>query len=166
MNHSRMKKAGYTACIAAVLYGLPHYWWGLGIGFAFPGDFQEAPDEFWTHVIGYWGMGTLALLAAVFALAFARPWGLRLPKWLLIIPAAIGSVLLSLWGFTYFVMQYLLAVGRVQLAPMYATQDASPMAVWGYFWYALFLIWGISLGAAAYYAEKVRKQNKANHFTK
>ena len=51
-------------------------------------------------------------------------------------------------------MQYLLAVGRVQSAPMYADQDASPMAVWGYFWYALFLIWGISLGTAAYYGEK------------
>ena len=23
MNHSRMKKAGYTACFAAVMYGLP-----------------------------------------------------------------------------------------------------------------------------------------------
>ncbi|RAR43628.1 hypothetical protein [Paenibacillus sp. MDMC362] len=108
MNHSRMKKAGYSACIAAVMYALPHYWWGF----------------------------------------------------------AIGSVLLSLWGFTYFVMQYLLAVGRVRSAPMYADQDASPMAVWRYFWYALFLIWGISLGAAAYYAEKVCKQNKSNRFTK
>lgn len=80
MNNSRMKKAGYTACIAAVLYGLPHYWWGLGIGFAFPGDFQEAPDEFWTHVIGYWGMGTLALLAAVFALGFYQTVGVTLTE--------------------------------------------------------------------------------------
>lgn len=157
MNDSRMKKAGYAASIAAVLYALPHYWWGLGIGFAFPGEFQEAPDDFWTQAIGYWGMGTIALVAAVFALAFARPWGLRLPKWLLVIPAAVGAVLLSLWGMIYFAMQYLLVVGRVQSAPMYAAQDASPMAAWGFLWYGIFLVWGISLGLAAYEAGKVHK---------
>ena len=51
------------------------------------------------------------------------------------------------------------------VGPMYADQDASPMAVWGYFWYALFLIWGISLGTAILWG-KVRKQNKSNRFTK
>ncbi|MEK4976932.1 MULTISPECIES: DUF3995 domain-containing protein [Bacillales] len=166
MNESRMKKAGVVACIAAVLYALPHYWWGLGFGFAFPGDFQETPDDFWSHAIGYWGMGTIAMLAAVFALAFARPWGRRLPKWMLVVPATAGSVLLSLWGFIYFALQYLLAVGRVQSAPMHAAQDASPMAAWGYFWYALFLVWGISLGIAAYHAGKTRWRKMEEHFTK
>ncbi|MGG4551250.1 hypothetical protein [Paenibacillus humicus] len=47
-----------------------------------------------------------------------------------------------------------MAIGRVVSAPSFAEQDASPMAAWGYVWYALFLVWGISLGFAAYFEAK------------
>lgn len=157
-NRSRARMAGYIAGMAALMYALPHFWWGLGIGLAFPGDFEGAPGEFWSVLIGYWGMGVLAVFGALFALAFAMPWGERLPKLLLLIPAWIGSAGLTLWGFSYFVLKFQLAIGRVQSAPAFAVQDASPMAVWGYFWYGLFLVWGISLGTAALYTAKIRKE--------
>ncbi|WP_404959532.1 hypothetical protein [Streptomyces sp. 147326] len=56
---------------------------------------------------------------------------------------------MTLWGFTYFAMQYLLATGRVVSAPAFAAKDAHPQAAWGLFWYTLFLLWGITLGIAA-----------------
>lgn len=160
-DRSRAKTAGYIAGMAALMYALPHFWWGLGIGLAFPGDFEEAPGEFWSVLIGYWGMGGFAVLGALFALAFAMRWGERLPRLLLLIPAWIASAGFTLWGFSYFVLQFQLAIGRVQSAPAFAVQDASPMAVWGYFWYGLFLVWGISLGAAALYTAKDRKKKSA-----
>ena len=63
------------ACISALLYAAPHLWWGMGISVAFPGDFKSFPDNFWSIAIGFWVMGFLAVLAALFALSFIQPWG-------------------------------------------------------------------------------------------
>lgn len=127
---------------------------------AFPGDFQASSDDFWSQMIGYWGMGVASVLAAVFAFRFVKFGKDKQPPGLLfIIPAGLASIGLTLWGFIYFAMQYLLAVGRVVSAPAFAAQDADPMAVWGYYWYALFLVWGLGLGAAAYYARKASRNN-------
>lgn len=157
----RIKMAGGVACAAAILYALPHFWWGMGFSFAFPGDFQTRSDEFWTQAIGYWGMGIAAVLAAGFALRFVSfGRGKRQLSLLFIIPAGLASIGLTLWGFIYFAMQYLLAVGRVVSAPAFAAQDAHPMFVWGYFWYGLFLVWGLALGAAAYYTYKAARNNR------
>lgn len=158
MNVKRMKWAGYTACISALLYALPHFWWGLGVPLAFPGDFDTAPNDFWAQAIGFWVMGGLSVFAAMFALAFSKSWGNRIPRWLLVVPAWIGSIGLSVWGFSYFVLQFQFAIGRVQSTPAFAAQDANPMAAWGYVWYGLFLVWGISLGIAAHYARKLLQQ--------
>ncbi|MFI6447369.1 DUF3995 domain-containing protein [Kitasatospora sp. NPDC050543] len=142
--------AGYVAAAAALAYAAPHFWWGAGIGATFPGDFAEAPHGTWEAAIGYWGMGGVAVLGAVVALALVRPWGRRLPRRLLAVPVAIASVAMTLWGFTYFALQYLLAAERVVSAPAFAAKDAHPQAAWGLFWYALFVTWGVMLGAAAW----------------
>ncbi|MFK0253163.1 DUF3995 domain-containing protein [Streptomyces sp. NPDC090445] len=141
--------AGYVAAVAALAYAAPHFWWGAGIGATFPGDFAGAPHGTWEAAVGYWGMGGVAVLGAVIALALVRPWGRRLPRRLLAVPALVASVGMSLWGFTYFALQYLLAAERVVSAPAFAAKDAHPQAVWGLFWYGLFLVWGIALGVAA-----------------
>lgn len=151
----RMRLAGKIAFVSALLYALPHFWWGLGFPLAFPGDLKTIPDNFWSQLIGLWGFGVLAILAAMYALVFTSSWISRLPKWVITIPAWIGSIILSLWGFSYFVLQFQFAIGRVQSTPQFAVQDASSMALWGYFWYLLFLIWGVSLGVAAFYAQKL-----------
>ena len=41
-------------------------------------------------------------------------------------------------------------LGRVVPAPEFAVQDAHPAAVWGFYRYAVFLVWGISLGIASW----------------
>ncbi|MCP3741867.1 DUF3995 domain-containing protein [Rossellomorea sp. BNER] len=154
----RLKWSAYIASLSALLYALPHFWWGLGIGFMFPGDFETAPDDFFAKAIGYWVMGGLALVAAWLAFRFTRSSSFRPVGKLMIVSAWIGSAGLTLWGFSYFVLQFQLAIGRVQSAPAFAAQDASPMAIWGLFWYSLFLIGGVSIGFASYYAQKIQRQ--------
>jgi hypothetical protein len=160
MHTKRKRIAGYIASVSAALYGLPHLWWGLGIPFLFPGDFQSAPKEFLTWLIGYCGLGGLALLASVFGLAFARPWGERLPQWLLIVPAWVASVGMTLWGLGFFYLVYFFAIGRLQSTPQFAAQDKYMLA--GYYWYTIFLIWGLSLGFAAFHAQKSLKTSSTS----
>jgi hypothetical protein len=38
-----------------------------------------------------------------------------------------------------------------------ADEDAHPAAVWGFYWYGVFLVWGISLGAAALAYKRVSR---------
>jgi hypothetical protein len=142
--------SAYAACAAALGYALPHLWWGLGIPLAFPGDFSDTPTQPWMHALAFWGMGALAVFGASFALALVKPWGRNFPRRLLLVPAWVASVGLTLWGLGYFYLRYFLAVGRVVPAPEFAAQDAHPAAVWGFYWYAVFLVWGLSLGIAAW----------------
>ncbi|AUY50844.1 DUF3995 domain-containing protein [Streptomyces sp. CB01881] len=148
--------AGYTAAVAALAYAAPHLWWGAGVAATFPGDFATAPHGTLEAAIGYWVMGAVAVFGAVLSLALVRPWGRRIPVRLIAVPAGIASIGMTLWGFTYFAMQYLLAAGRVVPAPAFAAQDAHPQSVWGLFWYALFLLWGITLGTASWQRLRAR----------
>ncbi len=147
--------AGYVACAAALAYALPHLWWGLGIPLAFPGDFSDAPTQPWMRVLAFWSMGAFSIFGALFALALVRPWGRIFPRWMLLVPAWVASVVLTAWELGYFYLQYFLAVGWVVPAPAFAAQDAHP-AVWGFYWYGVFLVWGLSLGAAAWWSRRIR----------
>lgn len=72
---------------------------GFGNSFGFPGDFAKVPDELLTRLIGYWLMGVIAVLAALFSLSFVYKWGNKLPRLLKLTPAWIGCIGLSVWGF-------------------------------------------------------------------
>ncbi|GLX19755.1 MULTISPECIES: DUF3995 domain-containing protein [Streptomyces] len=146
----RQAWAGYVAAGAALAYAAPHFWWGAGVGATFPGDFASAPHGTWEAAIGYWVMGAVAVAGAVVALALVRPWGRRLPRRTLCALSLTASAGMTLWGFTYFAMQGLLAAGRVVSAPAFAAKDAHPQAAWGLFWYGLFVLWGLMLGRAAW----------------
>ncbi|WP_326589761.1 DUF3995 domain-containing protein [Streptomyces sp. NBC_01294] len=149
--HTRRRTwPGYTAAAAALGYAAPHFWWGAGVAAMFPGDFATAPQGNTEALIGYWVMGAVAVCGAVLSLALVRPWGRRVPAGLIAVPAGIAAIGMTLWGFTYFAMQYLLAAERVVSSPAFAAKDAHPQAAWGLFWYSLFLLWGITLGIAAW----------------
>ncbi|WP_088104561.1 DUF3995 domain-containing protein [Halalkalibacter urbisdiaboli] len=142
--------AAYTACAAGLLYALPHFWWGLGISVAFPGDYNAAPDDPVSQFIAYWLMGMVSMGAALFALAFVHSWGQRIPRMLLLIPAWIAAVGLITWGLGFVYLRFFLAIGRVLSAPEFVLQDSDLRAIgWGLFWYSLFVIWGVSLWVAA-----------------
>ncbi|MDQ0859630.1 hypothetical protein QFZ72_003109 [Bacillus sp. V2I10] len=138
---------GYVACISALLYAAPHLWWGMGISVAFPGDYKSFPDNVWSIAIGFWIMGFLAVLAALFALSFIQPWGRRFPRLMLLILGWITSVGLTFWGLGFFYLRFFIEIGRVTSSPQFTYQDSEihPI-IWGYIWYSLFLVWGISLG--------------------
>ncbi|MCX5377799.1 DUF3995 domain-containing protein [Streptomyces sp. NBC_00091] len=148
---------GYVAAVAALGYAAPHFWWGAGIAAMFPGDFASAPHGNLEAAIGYWVMGVVAVFGAVLSLALVRPWGRRIPALLIAVPSGIAAIGMTLWGFMYFAMQYMISVGRVVSAPAFAAKDAHPQAAWGLFWYALFLVWGITLGIAAWQRLRARR---------
>ncbi|WP_228989645.1 DUF3995 domain-containing protein [Streptomyces sp. DH8] len=148
---------GYAAAVAALGYAAPHFWWGADVPAMFPGDFATAPQGNLEAAIGYWVMGAVAVFGAVLSLALVRPWGRRVPALLIAVPSGLAAIGMALWGFTYFAMQYLINAGRVVSAPAFAAQDAHPQAAWGLFWYALFLIWGITLGIAAWQRLRARR---------
>ena len=100
-NIIRRNRAAVMACLCGVLYALPHFWWGLGISFAFPGDFATVPDEIWSRIIGYWVMGAVAVIAALFSLSFVYKWGEKLPRKLKLILAWIGCIALSVWALVF-----------------------------------------------------------------
>ena len=79
--------AAYAACGWAIAYA-------VGVR----GYRASAGRSAWRAVRGPRGFREASLLAGVFlllvglgALAFVRPWGLRLPRWLVIVPALAGS---------------------------------------------------------------------------
>ncbi|MFJ4779900.1 DUF3995 domain-containing protein [Streptomyces sp. NPDC088762] len=153
----RPARAGYLAAVAALGYAAPHFWWGAGVPAMFPGDFATAPQGNLEAAVGYWVMGALAAFGAVLSLALVRPWGRRVPALLIAVPSGLAAIGMTLWGFTYFAMQYLISVGRVVPAPAFAAKDAHPQAVWGLFWYGLFVVWGVSLGIAAWQRLRARR---------
>ncbi|MDC6157458.1 hypothetical protein [Bacillus albus] len=71
---------GYVACISALLYAVPHLWWGMGISVAFSGDYKSFPNNVWSIAIGFGTIGFVAVLTALFALSFIKPCGRRLPR--------------------------------------------------------------------------------------
>jgi hypothetical protein len=113
-------------------------------------------DQSTTQALGEWGIVTLVIVWALLPLALVQPWGRILPRRLLLVPAWVASVALVLWSFSYFNMRIMLATGRVESGPEYAAGDAHPAAVWGFYWYSLFLVWGISLGATAWWSSRTR----------
>jgi hypothetical protein len=138
---------GYVACISALLYAAPHLWWGMGISVAFPGDYQSFPNNVWSIAIGFWTMGFVAVLAAIFALSFIKPWGRRFPRLMLLTLGWVSSIGLAFWGLGFYYLRFFIEIGRVTSSSQFIYQDSTihPI-IWGYIWYSLFLIWGISLG--------------------
>lgn len=149
----RMRMAGIISGTCAVVFAIPHFWFWCGISFAYPGDFQEMPQNSAPLVVG-----GLAVLAAVCAIVFTRsPWVRRLPGWASTLPALAVSVGLTAWGLAFFGLQVLLALNDATSSEQYFASETNPGAIWGLYWYSLFTVWGLSTGAAAFYFHEMKK---------
>ena len=149
----RMKMAGIIASISAMVFAVPHFWFWCGISFAFPGDFQNMSK---TNAL--LTVGGFAVLAAVYAIVFTHSsWVKRLPEFITALPAWVGSVGFTLWGLAYFGLQVQLAFNNAISSQQYFASDTNPNAIWGLYWYSLFIVWGLSLGMAAFNFHKLRK---------
>lgn len=156
----RMRRAGIIASISAMVFSVPHFWFWFGISFAYPGDFQNTSK---TNALLL--VGGLAILAAIYAIVFAHSsWVKRLPEFIVALPAWVGSVGFTLWGLAYFGLQVQLAFNKAISSQQYFASDTNPNAIWGLYWYSLFIVWGLSLGMAAFCFHKLKKcQNRAAH---
>lgn len=72
------------------------------------------------------------------------------------LPAWVGSTGFTLLGFAYFALQILLAFNNDTSSGQYFVSDSNPNAIWGLYWYSLFILWGLSLGVAALCFHKLR----------
>lgn len=156
----RMRMAGMAASISAMVFAIPHFWFWYGISLAFPGDFHTMSKTNALLIVG-----GLAILAAVYAIVFTHSsWVKRLPEFVTALPAWVGSVGFTLWGLAYFGLQVQLAFNNDTSSDQYFASDTNPNAIWGLYWYSLFIVWGLSLGMAAFYFHKLKKgQNCAAH---
>jgi hypothetical protein len=80
--------------------------------------------------------GVGILLAGIGCLALVRPWGLRLPRWLVIVPALAGSAYAASHALTAYVTKPLHALGVIRLEfDGWASRDEAEQFAWDLLFY-------------------------------
>jgi hypothetical protein len=133
--------AGYAACVWAVLYALGvRLYQGLGGTVGLSGTFQDPDGMRRASLIAAVGI----LLVGIASLALVRPWGLRLPRWLVIAPALAGSAYAAAHALTAYVTKPLHAFGVIQLQfHGWATRHEAAQFAWDLLFYEP---WFLGLG--------------------
>jgi hypothetical protein len=104
--------AGYVACAWAIAYALGvRLYQGLGGSVGIAGTYADPDAMRRASLLA----GALIFAVGIGALAFVRPWGLRLPRRLVIVPALAGSAYSMAHALTAYVTKPLDALGVVQL---------------------------------------------------
>ena len=133
--------AGYAAFAWAAAYAIGvRGYHGLGGTIGLAGTFEDPDGMRQASLIA----GAGILLVGVGALAFARPWGLRLPRWLVIVPALAGSAYAAAHALTAYVTKPLHALGVVELRfDGWAQRDETAQFLWDLMFYEP---WFLGLG--------------------
>jgi hypothetical protein len=120
--------AGYAASAWAIAYAvLVRGYQGLGGTIGLSGTFED-PSEFETASLR---AGAFLFLVGLGALAFVRPWGLRLPRRLVIVPALAGAAFAAAHALTAYVTKPLHALGVMELEfPGWKTFDEGAAIRW------------------------------------
>lgn len=149
--------AAYAAAAAAWSFAMVSVYWALG-GTAgldtLGGGIEELARARDPLILGANGAATvLKVLGGVLALALVRPWGRRLPRWLLLGAAWGGAGLLILYGALQTAGVALVALGVLDPA-----EPVDPRVLrWRLLlWEPWFLVWGILLAIAARRASSPR----------
>lgn len=78
--------AAYSACAWSFIFAAASFYWAAG-GTAGAGTISETITELaqsaWFAAV-LWGTGLLKALVGILALALVRPWGNKLPRWMLL----------------------------------------------------------------------------------
>jgi len=144
--------AGVIATGLAVIYAIPHIWWGLGIGWPAPADL-DSDQGLGSHpaitFVAFYGMGALALFSAVLTQAMMpRFRDVRFPAWFLGLHGwGIGVLLLIRGGIG--LAESTLILSGVRECPFAGcrsgTQGRDSIGMTGLFWEPLFVLWGMAL---------------------
>jgi hypothetical protein len=133
--------AAYVAVAWAVVYavGVRGYH-GLGGTLGLAGTLEDPAAMRRASLLA----GAGILLVGVGALALVRPWGLRLPRWLVIVPALAGSAYAMAHALTAYVTKPLHLLGVVELEFKGWTQrDEGAQFLWSLLFYEP---WFLGLG--------------------
>jgi hypothetical protein len=133
--------AGYAAFAWAAAYAIGvRGYQGLGGTLGLAGTFEDPAAMQRASLIA----GAGILLVGVGALALVRPWGLRLPRRLVIIPALTGSAYAAAHALTAYVTKPLHAAGVVELRfDGWAQRDETGQFLWDLLFYEP---WFLGLG--------------------
>jgi hypothetical protein len=133
--------AGYVAFGWAVAYALGvRLYQGLGGTVGLAGTFEDPEGMRRASLAAAGGI----LLVGVGSLALVRPWGLRLPRWLVIAPALAGSAYAASHALTAYVTKPLHALGVIELQVRgWATRDEAAQFAWDLL---LYEPWFLGLG--------------------
>jgi hypothetical protein len=133
--------AGYAAFAWAVAYAIGvRGYQGLGGTLGLAGTMEDPAAMRRASLIA--GVGIL--LVGFGALALVRPWGLRIPRRLVIIPALAGSAYAAAHAFTAYVTKPLHALGVVELQfEGWAQRDETAQFLWDLLFYEP---WFLGLG--------------------
>ena len=136
-----MAWAGYAAFAWAVAYGIGvRGYHGLGGTLGLAGTFEDPAGMRRASLLA----GAGIVLVGVGALALVRPWGLRLPRWLVIVPALTGSAYAMAHALTAYITKPLHALGVVQLQfDGWAQRDETAQFLWDLLFYEP---WFLGLG--------------------
>ena len=134
--------AAYAACGWAIAYAIGvRGYQGLGGHDRTGGHASTTPAAF---VQASLRAGVFLLLVGVGALAFVRPWGLRLPRWLVIVPALAGSAFAAAHALTAYVTKPLHLLGVIELEfPGWTRLDEGALVRWDLLFYEP---WFLGLG--------------------
>jgi hypothetical protein len=133
--------AGYAASAWALAYavGVRGYQ-GLGGTIGLPGSFEDPDAMRQASLLAGFGI----LLAGLGALSLVRPWGLRLPRWLIIVPALTGSAYAAAHALTAYITKPLHLLGVIDLEFRgWAELDEDAMILWDLLFYET---WFLGLG--------------------
>jgi hypothetical protein len=133
--------AAYAASAWAIAYavGVRGYQ-GLGGTLGLEGTLEDPAGMRRASLLA----GAFLLLVGIGALALVRPWGLRLPRWLVIVPALAGSVFAMAHALTAYITKPLHLLGVIDIRfPGWAKLDEGPMIAWDLLFYEP---WFLGLG--------------------
>jgi hypothetical protein len=133
---------GYAASAWAAAYAIGvRVYQGLGGTVGLAGTFEDPAAMRRASLVA--GVGIL--LVGVGALALVRPWGLRLPRWLVIVPALTGSAYAAAHALTAYITKPLHALGVVDLRfDGWAQRDETGQFLWDLLFYEP---WFLGLGS-------------------
>jgi len=141
LRHRSLAWTGYAAFLWAVGYAVAvRGYQGLGGTVGIAGTFEDPAAMRRASLIA--GVGIL--LVGFGALALVRPWGLRIPHRLLIVPATTGSAYAMAHALTAYVTKPLHALGVVELRfDGWARRDQTAQFLWDLLFYEP---WFLGLG--------------------
>jgi hypothetical protein len=133
--------AGYAAFAWAAAYAIGvRGYQGLGGTLGLAGTFADPAGMRRASLVA----GAGILLVGFGALAFVRPWGLKLPRWLVIVPALTGSAYAAAHALTAYITKPLDAAGVIELHfHGWAHRDETAQFLWDLCFYEP---WFLGLG--------------------